>query len=99
MTNPSSPQPFTDLARNFVGIGFSPVLFEQMTGGMMRMVEAQFALAQSIAQAQFGLLDAMMRASNFAETTRPAPRPAPRADAHPIAAPHIDIKRPEPVTR
>lgn len=88
MTNQTTPSPFFDLAGNFSGLGFTPVLFEQMTGGMMRLIEAQFALAQTIAQAQFGLLDAMMRASHRTEADRPASPPKP-------ATHHIDLRQPE----
>jgi hypothetical protein len=90
MTNQTTPSPFFDLAGNVSGLGFTPVLVEQMTSGMMRLIEAQFALAQTIAQAQFGLLDAMVRAANRTDTDRPASPPKP-------ATHHIDLRQPERV--
>ncbi|MGC9269260.1 hypothetical protein [Acidiphilium sp.] len=76
------PKRLSELTSAFSGASLSPVLFEQFTSGMMRIAEAEFALLQAVTQAQFGMLEAMMRAGSAA-THRPPARPAERS-AHEV---------------
>lgn len=52
----------------FAAATMSPVLFEIMAGNMMRVAEAEFALAQAIMQVQFGMAEVLLRAGSPLDT-------------------------------
>lgn len=65
MTTPLESKRLTDMANAFVAANLSPVLFEQITSSMTLIAEAQFALVQAITQAQFGMMETLMRAGTL----------------------------------